>query len=785
MIKRIRMRTLLFGGIITLLFLVLIGRIYYWQIVDDYWLDIAKQRWATEETLTAKRGSITDREGNVLAMDTIAYNVSVNPKLINEQEIANEVAAALQETLGLTKDEALSYVTAKNDSGNYYVQREIRKGGWGIDKEKADKLTEANDKLKASLREAKKTADAGIYIQETLKRYYPRNQLASQLVGYVSQDGVNKTGIEAYFDDQLVGQDGYVHYEKDGKWVQLAKGKFDYKGPENGSDVQLTIDSDIQHYVEEALREIVAKYSPKSATAIAADPNTMEILAMANMPDYNPNEYSKYPYANYFNHAVGSLYEPGSTFKIATLAAAVEEGVFDPDEPYQSGSITVPGEPRPIRDHNRKGWGTITFLDGLKYSSNVAFVKLGFERLGADKLRDYFTRFGFGSKTGIELTNELAGRVNFRYNREIADASYGQGVSVTAIQQVAAVAAVANGGRLMEPHVVKSITDPVTQTKTVHEPKLVRQVISEETSRQVSQYLEQVVSDQEKGSGKNAYIEGYRVAGKTGTAQKWINGGYSTTKFLVSFIGYAPVDNPKIVLYVAVDEPNDPVVSGGGAVAAPAFKEIVLKSLRKMGVAPNYISDDTPAGGKDAMISVPDLVDLGVAQAKSELTSKGFQPEFVGNGSMVISQIPKAGSIVHPTQAVYLITEQKQNLAIPDLTGVSLRDALELTSLIGVKLIPEGTGYVYAQQVEEKNGERFVRVSLSPPEGSDAYVPPSEVGEEGADGQRQGEGDSQSEGAPADGEQSGESASAGNGNSSTPADSDPAGLPEGVQGGEN
>ncbi|MHA7963773.1 penicillin-binding transpeptidase domain-containing protein [Paenibacillus sp. CAU 1782] len=784
MIKRIRMRTLLFGGIITLLFLVLIGRIYYWQVVDDYWFEKAKERWAAAETLSAKRGNITDRDGNVLAMDTIAYNVSVNPKMIFEQDIADDVAAALQETLGLTKDEAMTYVTAKNDAGNYYSQREIRNGGWGIDKETADKLTAASDLIKDELGKAKKTRDAGIYIQETLKRYYPRNQLASQLVGYISQDGVNKTGIEAYFDEQLVGHDGYVRYEKDGKRVQLAKGEFEYQAPEDGSDIQLTIDSDIQHYVEEALREIVAKYSPKSATAIAADPNTMEILAMANVPDYNPNEYNKYPYANYFNHAVGSLYEPGSTFKIATLAAAVEEGVFDPDEPYQSGSITVPGEPRPIRDHNRKGWGTITFLDGLKYSSNVAFVKLGFERLGAEKLRDYFTRFGFGSKTGIELTNELAGRVNFRYNREIADASYGQGVSVTAIQQVAAVAAVANGGKLMEPHVVKSITDPVTQTTTLHEPKVVRQVISAETSRQVSQYLEQVVADQEKGSGKNAYIEGYRVAGKTGTAQKWINGGYSTTKFLVSFIGYAPVDNPKIVLYVAVDEPNDPVVSGGGAVAAPAFKEIVLKSLRKMGVAPNY-SSDKEAGGKEAVVTVPDLVNLGVAQAKSDLTSKAFHFELVGNGSTVISQIPKAGSVVHPTQAVYLITEQKQNLAIPDLTGVSLRDALELTSLIGVKLLAEGTGYVYSQQVEEKNGERYVRVLLSPPEGSDAYVPPTETVIEGEGEGGQDQTDGQSDGATAGGQSDGSTPADGGGSSDSSAENSQAVVPEGVQGGEN
>lgn len=786
MIKRIRLRTLLFGGIITLLFLVLIGRIYYWQVVDDYWFEKAKERWAAAETLPAKRGSITDRNGNILAMDTIAYNISVNPKMIYEQDIADDVIKSLQDVLGLSQADATKYVTAKNDEGVYYSQREIRQGGWGIDKETADKLKEASDNIKSELRDKKKTPDSGIYIQETQLRYYPRKTLASQLVGYSSLDGENKTGIEAYFDEELTGENGYVRYEKDGQRVQLAKGDFEIKEAQHGSDIQLTIDNDIQHYVEEALREIVAKYSPKSATAIAADPQTMEILAMANMPDFDNNEYWKYPYANYFNHSVGSLYEPGSTFKIATLAAAVEEGLFDPNELYQSGSITVPGEPRPIRDHNRKGWGTISFLDGLKYSSNVAFVKLGFERLGAERLRDYFTRFGFGSKTGIELTNELSGRVNFRYNREIADASYGQGVSVTAIQQVTAVAAVANGGKLMEPHVVKSITDPVTQTTTVHEPKVVRQVISEQTSKQVSEYLELVVSDQEKGTGKNAYIEGYRVAGKTGTAQKWINGEYSSTKFLVSFIGYAPVDNPKIVLYIAVDEPNDPLVSGGGAVAAPAFREIVLKSLRKMGVAPNYDTNEE-SGSKDAKIVVPDVTEINVAQAKAEMRAKGMPFELIGGGGTVISQIPAGGTLAHPAQKVYLITEQKQNLAIPDLTGVSLRDALELTSLIGIKLSSEGSGYVVSQKVEEKNGDRIVRVRLSPPAGSDSYEPLPENlwgdGEAGGEDGESGAGDADAgDGNEGAGAQDGAAAGSEPATSEEGSDTE---IPEGIQGGVN
>lgn len=706
----------------TLLFLVLISRIYYVQVVEGAkWYDLAKNRWSAAEELASKRGSITDREGNVLAMDTFAYNVAVNPKAIHDADITEEVVDGLHKILGKSKDELRDLATAKKkETGQYYSQREVRPEGLKIDKALADKIKQFREELAKE----KDVTDVGIYLSEDLKRYYPRNSLASQIVGYLDRDGAAMTGVEAYFNDQLSGEKGYIKYEKDGKRVQLAEGEVDYKPAENGQGIMLTIDSDIQHYVEEALREIVTKYAPKSATAIAADPQTMEILAMANMPEYNPNEYWENN-SNSYNHAIKSLYEPGSTFKIVTLAAAVEEGVFNPNEMYKSGQIKIEGIPRAIRDIKRDGWGTISFLEGLKHSSNVAFVKLGYERLGAEKLRDYITNFGFGQKTGIQLGNELTGSIRFQYASEVANATFGQGVSVTPIQQVAAVAAVANGGKLLKPQIVKSITDPVTKTTTTFEPKVIRQVISAETSRQVGEYLEQVVSDQENGTGKNAYIEGYRVAGKTGTAQKVIGKDYSETKFVVSFIGYAPVDNPKIVVYIVVDEPNDSLV-GGGTVAAPAFKQIVLKSLRKMGVAPNYATK-ADAEKKEVTITVPDLTELQVSQAKAELQAKAITFELVGNGKTVLQQIPAAGSSVHPTQRIYLITEQREKLAIPDLTGVSLRDALEITSLIGIRLIPEGQGFVVSQKEETLNNVRVLRVVLAPPLGAKGQPP--ETGE--------------------------------------------------------
>lgn len=726
MIKRIKLRTLFLGGIITLLFLFLICRIYKVQIVEgSMWLSLAEKRWSTTETFKANRGTITDRDGNVLAMDALAYNVSINPTVIHNAGIEDEVTEVLTTILGMSKEAVNTHLNATRDDGSYYSNRELRQGGWHIEKEVADKLKEASSKLKETLSIEKKASDPGIYIQETYERFYPRNELASQLIGYISLDGENKMGIESTFNDLLTGTDGFISYQKDGQKVQIAGSDVEYVAPKNGQRIQLTIDSDIQHYAEEALRSVVEQYSPVSATAIVANPNTMEILAMANMPEFNPNEYWKSDYGAMYNHAVGSLYEPGSTFKIATLAAAIEEGVFDPDELYQSGSIYVPGDPTPIRDHNRLGWGMISFLDGLKLSSNVAFVKLGFERLGADKLRDYFTRFGFGQKTGIEIPNEAVGTIHFQYNRDIAAATFGQGgVMVTPIQQVAAVAAVANGGLLMKPYIVKSTTDTLTQTTTVTEPTVVRRVISEETSKLASGYLEQVVSDLEKGTARNAYIEGYRVAGKTGTAQKVVGKNYSKDKFVVSFIGYAPVDDPQLIVYIIIDEPNDPL-AGGSKVAAPVFREIVLKSLRKLEIAPNYesIVSDDETQSTEVMIATPDVTGIKGALAKEKLKNAGLNFEFVGEGKLIEQQIPTAGTLVHPTQKIYLITEQKDDLTVPDLIGVPLRDAVEIAAILGVKLKIEGSGYVYAQELTKEGSTKVLNIMLSPLEQSDFYVP--------------------------------------------------------------
>ncbi|THF75599.1 penicillin-binding transpeptidase domain-containing protein [Cohnella fermenti] len=746
MTKRIKVRTLLLGGFITLLFVGLFVRVYWVQVGPKgaFWLNQARQTWVTSKPLPHERGTISDRNGVVLAADTTSYTLALSPKVINQLEkdhptwrLLDQIVSKVHLVLGKSESEIRTAIAAKKADGTYYSQREIRPEGWKMDKEVAERLMAFRDEM----RELTNQKDVGIYFNEEQKRYYPNKSLASQILGYEDKDGNAIIGLEKTLDEVLRGEDGHITYEKDGISTQLAGGVVDVKQAVDGKDVALTLDRDIQYYMEQALQQAYKQYNPISITAIAADPKTMDILGMVSLPNFDPNAYWDYSSNQeaFKNNAIQSVYEPGSTFKIMTLAAAVEEGLFDPNASYKSGSISISSKDKPIHDHNYSGWGTITYLEGLKRSSNVAFVKLGYEMLGKEKFAQYINSFGFGAKTGIELQGEVLGKTSLTWNRDFASATFGQGVTVTPIQQVAAVAAVANGGKLMQPHIVKSITDPMTGEKTVTEPKVIRQVISEATSKQVGEYLEQVVSDTKIGTGRNAYIPGYRIAGKTGTAQVVVNGSYSEDKYVVSFIGYAPVEDPKIVLYILVDQPDIPL-AGGSSVAAPIFKEIMEQALRHLGIQPNL--DDVETEGKDAedsaeaaevTISVPDVTGMTAEQAASEMSGRSLNAEVLGKGAKVLQQLPKANSVIPSSQRIYLLTEKTLN-SVPNLSGMSLRDALEMCSLLGAKCLTNGEGYVVAQQVGKANGETVITLTLAPPGQEEAALQALAAQRDGAQG---------------------------------------------------
>lgn len=709
MVKRIKMRTLLIGGCITLFFLVLVIRIFFIQVVNgDKWQEHAAGLIQREQTIKAARGTITDRNGNVLAVDSPAYTVSVNPLLINKLGIEDVVTKKLSVLLSKNESEMRALVTAKKDNGEFFQQREVRSEGYKISPELAAKVNE----LREELQDEYKARNAIVMTQES-KRFYPEQTLASHVLGYMSRDGKAVNGLEVSYNDVLTGTDGFLNYQKDAKGIKLPDSQDNYLPPKNGKNLKLTIDDTIQLYIESAMKETVAKYNPLSMTVIAADPNTMEILGMANWPTFNPNTYASTPdQKNFINHATQSIYEPGSTFKIVTLAGAVEEKLFDPNAMFVSKPTRIGGYT--ISD-NGHSYGQISYLEGVKRSSNIAFVNLGYSMLGGERLRHYIDEFGFGKKTGIDLPSEAASPIKpLVYKSEIATAAYGHGlVQVTPIQQLTAISAVANGGKLLQPHLVKEIINPNDGSTEVIKPKVIRQVISKDSAKLVSGYLEQVVADQTRGTGRNAYIEGYRVAGKTGTARKVINGQYSKSKDVVSFIGFAPVNNPKIAMLIVIDQPDGTNI-GGGTAAAPVFKKVVSQTLQYMGIPKDIAktadkkSNETPV----VQAKAPDLSGKTAKQARSQLLNSGIAYVTLGQGENVIRQYPQAGASMNPGQRIYLLTEESSKMKVPDLTGESLRDALEVLSLMKVGVTVKGEGYVVKQKEQISGEQRTVQLTL-------------------------------------------------------------------------
>lgn len=724
MTKKIKLRSLLIGGFFTLLFVVLISKVYWIQVVEASWLlEKAEKKWETDRVINPVRGSILDRNNKVLAVEATSYTIALNPKMIDGYHIAEDITQGLAEILKESDETKPTLVNKireratkmKPDGTDFAVYTEIRNEGWKIEKEKADQVRTLISELQTKLKLSAK-ANVGINILEDKKRYYPGETLASHILGYTNKEGEAALGLELKLDQTLKGVPGMLSYEKDGKGVELPDSKINFKPAQDGNNVRLTIDKNIQFYLESALAKVNDKWHPKSLTAIAVDPQTMEILGMANTPTYNPNTYWTFnDQSDFKNNAVASRYEPGSTFKLVTLAATVEEGLFNPDEMYQSGMIRV--QDRELHDHNRVGWGKISFLDGLKRSSNVAFVKLGVEKLTSPKLKEYITKFGFDQKTNIDMPNEVSGLIDMKYPSEFATATYGQGkVVVTAIQQTAAYAAMANGGKLMWPHIVKDIVDPKTG-KSIQSfaPQVVRQVVSEKTASLVTGYLEQVVSDQDIGTGKLAFMEDYRVAGKTGTANLVLPGEktYSTDSWVISFIGYAPAENPRILVTLIADQPD---LGGnyhlGGQVLAPAFKEIVGESLQYMGVASNK---QTKMVAKEAnKLKVPNFADVTAESAKATAKEIGLSLEVFGKGAKVVDQFPKAGTEILSTQRIYVAMQTVDEMPLPNLVGRSLRDAVETCSFFKVDCQTSGEGYVSDQATTGEGEGRSVTLQLKP-----------------------------------------------------------------------
>ncbi|SFS85102.1 stage V sporulation protein D [Paenibacillus sp. BC26] len=635
---RRRLFTALLIGILA--FSLLAGRLGYVQLWKGEELAAkAEDSWRREIPFSAKRGEILDRNGSMLAYNISSPTVMAIPAQIKD---AKSTAAQLAGVLDMSED--VIYTTIKKKQ----MIVSLKPGGRKITTEKAQQIRDLNL--------------PGIVVAEDNKRYYPLGSFASHVLGFTGIDNQGLTGIEAKYDNMLEGINGNISFLSTAGGGQMPGSGDTYLEPKDGLNLELTIDKQIQTIMERELDQAMVKFQADDIIAIAMDPTNGEILGMASRPTYEPDKYREVdPVIYNRNLPIWMTYEPGSTFKIITLAAALEEGKVNltGEHFFDPGAVEIGGAR--LRCWKKGGHGSQTFLEVVQNSCNPGFVALG-NRLGKEKLFDYIKNFGFGKKTGIDLGGEENG-IMFKMSQvgpvELATTAFGQGVSVTPIQQITAVSAAINGGTLYKPHVAKSWINPETgDTVSTVQPEVVRNVISEKTSKQVREALESVVA---KGTGRNAFIDGYRVGGKTGTAQKVINGRYSPNEHIVSFIGFAPADDPKIVVYVAVDNPQG--IQFGGVVAAPIVHNILEDALPYMGVAPrkDQLSKEYKYG-ETPIVEVPNLIGKTVSDIYEDL-NMNFNLTSAGSGDTVIRQSPAAGTRVDrgSTIRIYLAKDDDES----------------------------------------------------------------------------------------------------------------------------
>ena len=632
--KSIHLRIKIITITIVFLFLLIMAKVFYIQVIDYKKLNkYATGLWSRNLPLEANRGNIFDTNGKLLAGNITTTSLVLIP---NQIENKKEAATKLSEILEVSYDEMYAHVTKKTS-----IER-VHPEGRRLSYEIADKINSLNL--------------SGVYLVKESKRNYPYNSYLAHTIGYVGIDNQGLSGLELTYNDYLTGSNGAIKYFSDAKGNGLNMSQI-YEEPQDGMNITLTINLEIQEALERELDNAVSMYNPDQALGIVMNPNSGEILAISARPSFSPSNYQDYSIeAINRNLPVWMTYEPGSTFKIITLAASLEEKVVDLDNDtfFDGGAITVGGATLHCWKHG--GHGEQTYLQVVENSCNPGFVNLGL-KLGKETLFDYIHKFGFGIKTGVDLNGESDG-ILFNVDKigdlELATTAFGQGVSVTPIQQITAVSAAINGGILYKPYIVKSINEPETNSIILkNEPTVVRKVISEDTSEKVKYALESVVAN---GTGHNAYIAKYRVGGKTGTAQKVENGRYLVGNYITSFIGFLPADDPQVIVYIAVDNAKG-ITQYGGTIAAPIAKNVLSSAIDALGIEEredgmmkeyNYLD-------KNYYI-VPDVIGKTASDATKDL--KQFKIEYSGEGDNVSFQSPVAGSQIAEGETVRLLLSE-------------------------------------------------------------------------------------------------------------------------------
>lgn len=736
-LNNIKKRTLIIVICILVGFGAVLARMVWWQVIKGAELSERAREIQTAGTVEqANRGKITDRNGKVLAESASVKTLVCNPQDIKEHGDLNTCIQTLSPIIGMSESELRGYLT-ENSQYRIIKKRLSAEESNAIDEILNPEYSDENtDEAKAENKEKEDLKEklTGIYFENDSKRYYPYN-VASHVLGFTGFDNNGIQGIELRFNDYLTGVNGSVSQNRNAGGTTLEEQQAEYlDAAEDGCDITLTIDETIQHFLEKHLEEAVQQHELKEGAAgIVMNPKTGEILAIATKPDYdcnNPYDITQFlEYAFEFepeyedpepdpsadpestptprptedpdnpsdefvsqarskmwrDKAVSDTYEPGSTFKILTAAMALEEKVVDENSTFFCPGYKIVADRR-IGCSNESGHGAQNFVEGVKNSCNPVFMELGLS-LGAEKFMEYFKAFGLTERTGVDLGGESTSIYYDTMNEvDLATSAFGQGFQITPIQLITAVSSVINGGERMKPLIVSEITDENGVVKS-YEPEVVNRVISESTSETMRDILEQVVADP-NATGKNAYVKGFRIGGKTGTSEKQPRG---TTARIASFIGFAPANDPEIICLVMFDEPQ---VDNkyGGTIAAPVCGDILAESLEYLGIAKQYTEEETP----DNYVEIPEYRGKTLEEARSQLSDTGFEYFVRGDGETVVDQLPSPGEMLEEDSVIILYTDERaedDTVTVPDLEGTSVSDAKYILNNRGLNFEVSGAGH--------------------------------------------------------------------------------------------
>ena len=651
-----------------------------------------------EEVLLAERGKIVDRNGMVLADNKPTYRLYA---IVRESFSDNSPYPLHVEDASYTAKQLAQYIDLDEDE----IRRIIENGKANQDKVFQVEFGQAGNQISEEVKnQIEELKLPGINFNRELVRFYPNGEFASYVLGFTElrknentnqQEMVGAYGIENIYEEYLKGTPGYVKYQRDKYGYKLLNANEFIQPPKDGDHVYLTIDQKIQTFLEDAMTTVQEEYEPTQMIAVVMNPKTGEILAMSNRPTFDPNLRNV---ENWYNDAISYPFEPGSTFKIFTLAAAIEEGVYNGSETFMSGQFRINENFRPIHDW-RSDWGEITYDEGVIRSSNVSFAKLVWEKIGTEKFLEYLHAFHFDRETGIDLTGEIVGKIVYQYPMEKITAAYGQGSTYTPIQLMKAATALVNDGNMVKPYVVSHVVDSQTnETIFKNETEYVGKPISGETADQVIDILAQTIYS-ENGTGQRYQLEDFTTFGKTGTAQipDPETGKYMTgqSNYIFSFLGMAPKDDPQLLMYVAVKQPNVTHYSEGSIPVSYIYKKVMENSLHYLDVDPDTEQDEYAV----EKIELNHIVNKSVDSVLNEYRKFGIDVVVIGNGDKVIDSYPVEGKTILPNSRLLIVTNGE--LTIPDLTNWTLRDVLLLRELLNIEIDFIGNGFVTKQSIPE------------------------------------------------------------------------------------